>query len=265
MHSKKYIFAALAVLFVTILIYVVFFYNSTISKNTLDWGAFGSYMGIGISALSIALIYVTYYEQRRTNQISRFEQHLSTISNTIENLVEKNNETVKAAYSRFIKHFKVQFYDLSSCTKKRVEGVCTYYYSLALDDNGDELYYLFKYINESLSFINEDKSISDKEKSRRIIELACAVPESARILFLCWKLIVNQDLLERCYSNGFFMLGEPKNNLLEDIITFVCTGKRPPKRKQKTIDLEDIELQDYTEEQFHDTYERLYNTKTNQQ
>ena len=265
MQPRTSIIIAFIVLLLTIIVYVVSFFGIPLSNETSDWGAFGSYMGIGISALSIALIYVTYNEQRRTNQISGFEQHLSTISNTIENLIDKNSETVKAAYSRFIEHFKVQLYDLSSCTKKKVEGVCTYYYSLALENNGGELYYLFEYINDSLSFIKEDKSISDKEKSRRIKELACAIPESVRFLFLCWKLTDNQDLLEYCYSNGFFMLGEPKNNLLEDIITFVCTGKRPPKRKQKAINPKDIVLEYDPKEQFHDTYERLYNTKTKQQ
>ena len=119
---------------------------------------------------------------------------------------------------------------------------------MALEDNGDEMYYLFKYINDSLSFIKEDKSISDKEKTRRITELACAVPESVRILFLCWKLTDNQDLLEYCHRNGFFMLGVPKNNLLEDVIAFICTGKRPPKRKQKAFNPENILLEDYPEE-----------------
>ena len=74
------------------LIYAISFIGSPISCQTSDWGAFGSYAAIGVSSLSIALIYVTYREQRQTNEITRVEQHIVTMTNTLAVLSEKFHE-----------------------------------------------------------------------------------------------------------------------------------------------------------------------------
>lgn len=92
MSDRKIILIALGVAFALLLIYAISFIGSPISCQTSDWGAFGSYAAIGVSSLSIALIYVTYREQRQTNEITRVEQHIVTMTNTLAVLSEKFNE-----------------------------------------------------------------------------------------------------------------------------------------------------------------------------
>ena len=46
--------------------------------------------------------------------------------------------------------------------------------------------------------------------------------------------------------------------LLEDVISYVCTKKRPPQRQISDVNPDDIILEDYPNEQFPDTYTRLF-------
>ena len=89
MSDRKIILIALGVAFALLLIYAISFIGTPISGQTSDWGAFGSYAAICVSSLSIALIYVTYREQRKTNEITRVEQHIVTMTNTLAILSEK--------------------------------------------------------------------------------------------------------------------------------------------------------------------------------
>ena len=41
--------------------YIANFIGYSLSNESTDWGAFGSYIAIGISIISISLIYITYY------------------------------------------------------------------------------------------------------------------------------------------------------------------------------------------------------------
>lgn len=79
MSDKKIIFAALSIVIILLLFYFVTFWGADVSINSSDWGAFGNYAAICVSVLSIAFIYVTYREQRNTNEISRTEQHIAVM------------------------------------------------------------------------------------------------------------------------------------------------------------------------------------------
>ena len=46
--------------------------------------------------------------------------------------------------------------------------------------------------------------------------------------------------------------------LLEDIITYISTGKLPPKRQIQEINPDNIIFEDFPNEQFYDTYNRLF-------
>ena len=79
-----------------------------------------------------------------------------------------------------------------------------------------------------------------------------------RVLLLCWLLINNQPTLEEYYKSGIFILDETVPTLLEDVISYVCTKKRPPQRQISDVNPDDIILEDYPNEQFPDTYTRLF-------
>lgn len=96
MRLRKYILAIASVAFaLTIILYIVCFFNHQLSSKTSDWGAFGNYMAMGISVLSAALIFITYQEQRQANQISRFEQHFTSMLNTLKELINKTKMTLR--------------------------------------------------------------------------------------------------------------------------------------------------------------------------
>ena len=98
MKTHLYIYIATAIALLTIIIYVVCFYNAPLSNRTSDWGAFGSYISISISVISIALIYITYNEQKQSNRIERFEQHLKSMTDTLSQLMERNRTTLENDY-----------------------------------------------------------------------------------------------------------------------------------------------------------------------
>lgn len=260
MSDRKIILIALGVAFALLLIYAISFIGTPISGQTSDWGAFGSYAAICVSSLSIALIYVTYREQRKTNEITRVEQHIVTMTNTLAILSEKYHDRLEVSYDKFSEHFKLPFYDISDWEYDKTIKICTYYYSSITinDDYNGYFNYLFRYMQLCIDYIIHEKSLSRENKYLRITEFCCVLPESVRVLLFCWLLINNQSVLEDCYKCGIFMLDETGAPLLRDIITYVCTKKRPPQRPIQTINPDNIILEDYPKEQFPDTYIRLY-------
>lgn len=260
MSDNKIVFTSLGVALGLLLIYALCFIGMPISNQTSDWGAFGSYAAICVSSLSIALIYVTYREQRKINEITRVEQHIVTMTNTLVALSEKYHERLTETYDIFSQHFKLSFYDMSDWEYENTIRICTRYYSSITikDDHSGEFNYLFRYMQLCLDYIIHEKSLSRENKYLRITEFCCVLPESVRVLLFCWLLINNQTALEDCYKCGIFMLDETGAPLLKDIITYVCTKNRPPQRPIQTINPDNIILEDYPKEQFPDTYIRLY-------
>ena len=78
MNKLKVLFPkiCMAVAIVLPIIYCYHFKGTSLSDNTSDWGAWGSYVGIGGSILSVSLIYITYKEQQESNRIGRALSHL---------------------------------------------------------------------------------------------------------------------------------------------------------------------------------------------
>ena len=139
MSDKKIILLAFGVTFVAIMTYVICFWGTSISKNTTDWGAFGNYLAVGVSIFSIALIYITYREQRKTNEITRSEHHIATMLKTLDALSMKNQSRIESTYFNILEHFKVPFYDLSEYEYEKIVKVCIFYYSLALGEKEDSI------------------------------------------------------------------------------------------------------------------------------
>ena len=260
MPDRNIILIALGITFALLLIYAISFIGTPISSQTSDWGAFGSYAAICVSSLSIALIYVTYREQRKTNEITRVEQHIQTMTNTLVVLSEKYYERLQASYDKFSKHFKVSFYYLYDCEYSKIINICTrYYYDAVGNDHTENINYLFQYMQLCIDYILHEKSLSEDNKRLRITELSCILPESMRIMLFCWLLINKSSRLKIYYKSRVFMLDE-KNSyaLLEDIITYISTGKLPPKRQIQEINPDNIIFEDFPNEQFYDTYNRLF-------
>lgn len=71
-------------------------------------------------------------------------------------------------------------------------------------------------------------------------------------------MINNHIILEDYYKSGIFILDETDPSLLGDVITYICTKKRPPQRQIPDVNPDAIIFEDYPNEQFPDTYKRLF-------
>ncbi len=260
MTDKKIILIAFGVTFTTIVFYAICFWGTEISKNTTDWGAFGNYLAVGVSMLSIALIYITYREQRKTNEITRSEHHITTMLKTLDTLSTKNQSRIESTYSNILEHFKVPFYDLSEYEYEKLVKVCIFYYSLALGEKEDsiKLNYYFQYLNLCIDNIIHNKTLSKEQIQLQITELSCVLTEDSRLLFFFWLLISDSKVLDLYYKCGLFFISDEVSPLLKDIVSYICSDKRPTKRPTRNFNMDDIILGDYTKEQFSDTYSRMF-------
>lgn len=264
MSDRKIIFTAVGIVIILLLFYFASFWGADVSKESSDWGAFGNYAAICVSVLSIAFIYVTYREQRNTNEIARTEQHVATMVNTILSLSEGKRTQLDSIYSKICGHFKEPFSSISDYQYDRIVNVCIYYYSTIAKEDINSLNYLIQYTRLSIDFIIHDKSLSKESKHLRLTELTCIIPESVRIILFFW-LTQNKSIdLKEFYPYGIFSLNDNSYSFLEDIITYVCTTKCPPDRPEQEVNVEDIILDDYPHELFSETYSRL-NRKKNKE
>ena len=264
MSDRKIIFTAFGVVIILLLFYFASFWGADVSKVSSDWGAFGNYAAICVSILSIAIIYVTYREQRNTNEIVRTEQHIAIMVNTILSLSECKRAQLDSIYSKICGHFKEPFSSISDYQYDRIIKVCIYYYSTIAEEDLNSLKYLIQYTHLSINFIIHDKSLSKANKQLRLTELSCIIPESIRIILFFWMIQNKSRDLKEFYYYGIFLLNDNGYSFLEDIVTYVCTTKCPHDRPVQDVNVEDIILDDYPHELFSETYSRL-NRKENKE
>lgn len=263
MSDRKIIFTAVGIVIILLLFYFASFWGADVSKESSDWGAFGNYAAICVSILSIAFIFVTYREQRNTNEIVRTEQHIAIMINTIRSLSEDKRTQLGSIYSKICDHFKEPFYSLSDYQYDRIVKVCIYYYSTIAEEL-NSLKYLIQYTHLSINFIIHDKSLSKANKQLRLTELSCIIPESIRIILFFWMIQNKSRDFNDFYYYGIFSLNDNDYSFLEDIISYVCTTKCPPDRPVQDVNVEDIILDEYPHELFSETYSRL-NRKENKE
>lgn len=263
MSDRKIIFTAVGIVIILLLFYFASFWGADVSKESSDWGAFGNYAAICVSILSIAFIFVTYREQRNTNEIVRTEQHIAIMINTIRSLSEVKRTQLDSIYSKICDHFKEPFSSLSDYQYDRIVKVCIYYYSTIAEEL-NSLKYLIQYTHLSINFIIHDKSLSKANKKLRLTELSYIIPESIRIILFFWMIQNKSRDLNDFYYYGIFSLNDNDYSFLEDIISYVCTTKCPPDSPVQDVNVEDIILDDYPHELFSETYSRL-NRKENKE
>ena len=250
---------ALIISLMLVFFYVINFNGIPLSKHTSDWGAFGNYTAISISLISIALIYITYREQRSTNKITRSEQHIATTVKTLISLFENNQEKIEVFYKLFREHFKGLHYDLTDLEYNKTQKMCKQYYSLIManPDYNVKYNYFFRYTQLCFDYILQNDSLSTKDKELRVMEITYILPESVRVLLFGWILMNNSPILGNFYKAGVFILEDNKLPLLEDIIAYVCTGNCPPMRQPDIVNPNDILLDDRADESFIDSYKRI--------
>ena len=131
---NKPIVIATSFVIIIIIAYVIAFYGSSVSDKTSDWGAFGSYLDMGVGILSVALIYVTYKEQRQANRIGMFEQQMRFMFDKLSILLSNYSNGIEEEVKKIEKHFLSSFGGMEDYERAKVKYVCSYYFSqLTLD------------------------------------------------------------------------------------------------------------------------------------
>lgn len=259
--NRKIFFAISILAIIPIILYISNFWNIPISKCTSDWGAFGSYINISISAISVILIYITYNEQQCSNRIERFEQHFKSMIGTLSELVKLNEKHIENDFKKFDNHFNGVLYDTKDYDIETTKRVCTYYLSQIINNNDNKYTNIFKYLTLTIECVRNEKLLDNKEKHGRILEISCILPESIRTLYFCWLIEQkNRQMLDYCYENNLFETDEPDINMISAITILVCANVH---HKSRHVDDEEIDLDgdDHCNETFNETYERFQNEK----
>ncbi len=261
MKQYAFVISSIAIALGLIAFYAVHFYNAPLSDNSSDWGAWGSYVATGVSILSVSLIYITYKEQQESNRIGRFEQHYHVSLKTLIELFEQRKDIIDSIFQMVEKHFTNSFDPLTDYEQSKTQNVLGYCYSSAVVDGKEECDEIFLYLHSALLYIQNNTILEKQDKARCITEISCLLPEKGRLLFLCWGCCSCLDVIT-FYKSGLYNTSNLKNSCLTNVVRFACTGIRPQK---ESINIDDIETEDYSSEEFQDTYERLFNHKTKQQ
>lgn len=270
MNKLKVLFPIICLVIAITLLFTIYSYHFLgipLSDKTSDWGAWGSYVNIGISLISIYLIYVTYKEQRNSNKISRFEERYKTAIQTLNDLIGKEQSLIYESYDDICEHFKSAFSKEPSGSIEENCKILTLYYSCALFEKQELLDDGFRYLNLVIDNLHKSIEITDEEKQGRILELSCILSEDVRVLFFCWKILRDDNtFLTYCYRNGLFKIDSEEDCLLANIIRYICTGKFK-KNKKVPINYDEIVFGDTYKigENYFDTYDRLFNNKNKQQ
>lgn len=259
LSDKNIVRFSAVIAFLFLVWYFICFRDAPLSKDTIDWGAFGSYAAISINIITVALIFITYREQGNTNKITRSEQHIATMSKTLMLLSGKNEDRLERLCACFCAHFKVHCYNLTCFDCIKIIKVCSQYYMLLLTDKdyNVSLGYTFRYACLCIDYILNDQSLSKEDKELRLTELSYIMPESMRILLFGWVLVNNPIKLGIYYKFGLFVSEEKTLPLLEDVISYVCTGTCPPERKHNVINPDEILFEEKPNESFFATYEQM--------
>lgn len=261
MKRYAFVIVGIAIAVVLIAFYAVHFYNASLSDKTSDWGAWGSYIGIGISIMSVSLIYITYKEQQESNRIGRFEEHFHISLRTSIELFEKRKNVIDSIFSKVENHFRNPFDPLTDYEQSKVQTILGNFYSLAVMNCREECEEIFRYLFSVLLSIKNNSMLDNKEKESRFREISCLLPENGRILFLCWGFSSEHET-KQFYNYGLYQTSSFSKSPIMDVVKFACVGKRP---KKEHINVENLELKDYSSEEFQDTYNRLFNNKNKQE
>ena len=255
---KSSIFFAAIVFILIIAAYTICFYDTSLSDDTSDWGAFGSYVGMGISFLSVTLIFVTYNEQRQANRIGMFEQQMRFMFDRLSVLIERDNDGIEDEAKKIEIHFLPSFLNIDNYESSKIMGVCSYYFSLIERESNKKYDNIFIYLTQMINYIRDEKSINKDCVRSRMIELSCILSEYVRLYYFFWLTSRSDDieLLRFCYLNYLFVK-EESDSLLDNTIRYVCTGMISDKNNDDSSEV-NLDIEDYSNENFYTTYHRLF-------
>ena len=143
--------------------------------------------------------------------------------------------------------------------RAKVKSVCSFYFSQLTLDIIKKYDNVFIYLSTMINYIRNEKSINNDCVKSRMIELSCILSEYVRLYYFFWLTSQRNDsgLLRICYMNNLFTKEDP-NSFLSAVICYVCTEKKL-EITDVAICSSNLDIADYSNEDFATTYNRLFN------
>lgn len=190
-------------------VYIGNFCHNGISGQNSDWGDFATYMGMGTGLISVFLLYATFVEQRRTNNLEILDKHFYNACGIISKMQENYKSVIDEDENRLSEEFRLGIgdgavkLDKSSCRQRIQTG-----YHNIQKSKADIAEYtnLFSYIIQQLEYINSGIQ-SDKTKIGYSMELLSILNVKTKILFVAFLLQGRTQMLDCLNKEGALKFG----------------------------------------------------------
>ena len=255
--ERSILFLLLIIVLSAIGIFVYHFACSSFSNNVSDWGDFGSYMSWVIGLVSVFLVYITYNEQRRTNNISQFENSFWNLKKGIESFIDQMDFINHIAAS-IKNHFNSTNGGSNNQRITNSEFICLlgYYWHLHTHDKKAlSLRYFWK-MKSLISYIAESKLVDTKNKENHLFTLFVDMNDDESICILAY---LSFCLYQR-NSNNIFYYESMRNLIVRDsnLCGNVCDMKGDiQKLPFKDEDIFNYKESDWEKELYVKTLERI--------
>ena len=209
-------------------------YIATFAKNGWaydvgDWASLGSYLGGATTIISVWLIYITYNEQRKANHRKHFENVLYRKVDIIKKMQKKYRVEINALSDDLLRPFMspheiIYTQDAPIDIYEQALRLC-YYYCTGNNGHTEDIEEMVSYINHTLSFIQKDALIDDKETYALEIDTVLS-DEAKTILFYYAITYSNNSLFRLCKQSKLFNWRKPLDELFLWVVNLICKGNR---------------------------------------
>lgn len=225
------------------------FADSELSDKMTDWGSFGDYIVFPMTLLTIILLLLTFWEQKRTNDINQFE----TTFWRLYDKIELNN--IDDVFTSIRKHFGNNALS-TDIGKSEYALLLQYYWGIATLGINTGIETLFNVVN----FVLTDERINNKDKAKYISIVYSQILERDFFCLICFVLWLHYN---KQYSK---LIHDPLflsfQNLNDDRIrALICIFRTKKAVKVLNCDYDDKDkygdLGNRIEEFYIDTLKRL--------
>ncbi len=198
---KKYLLINICYLIaiIGIVSFLFQFYNNPVSHSISDWGSFGEYISMLISIISIAFIFITYDEQKRTNHTMCFENTYWNLRNKIK--IQDDDMKMKDISDKIKKHFEGEV----KITLSDFILLLNYYWILYANNN-DKIKIGFHIVELLVKYILTTDLIDSNKKKIYLGLLLNEHNDENKFCFLCYFAnIIYSEMDQNLLSNKVLM------------------------------------------------------------
>lgn len=257
-EEKRLLIAALAVLLIQVGMFVGNFTGMPFSTQTSDWGAFADYMGLGIGAISIGLLYITFREQRRTNQIAAFKRWLYTAYNTVKELQAKHLSEIRKDEESISIHFNPCCHLSEKLRQADCQIAVRCYYNEMKFHNGNRLGYesFLAYLDYCVHYVSNSSMSNQMEILTGLFSI---VESETRVLLVGYLLHRERTIRLNEFVKYGLLHFEPRdlkdNRPYASALNVACGGH--PINEKDNGGADDVDVPDRRQEPFQDTLKRI--------